>query len=242
MNKDTLYAPLHIQISKILEEKIKSGQYTDKIPSERELMEMHSVSRTTVREAVTRLVNDGLLTKVHGKGTFVNQHVPIQEWLPSLNSFTDTVKSMGMKPGSKLIETKILSVKEHSIKVFQEDVFMIRRLRSANDEPVAIEQHFYPVHIGEKLSQFNLNEETIYDLLENELHIVLDEAEQYISTKVIDDELAPYLKIPRGTNVLLVKRIMFDENGNIIEYYIGQYRPDMYSFRLKTKRNKRNPY
>ncbi|WP_152656736.1 GntR family transcriptional regulator [Oceanobacillus sp. CFH 90083] len=237
MIDETLYIPLHVQLSKSLEEKIKAQEYIERIPSERELMDIYSVSRTTVREAVTKLVNDGLLIKVHGKGTYVNKKPPIQEWLSSLNSFTETVTRMGLIPGSKLLTSKKLAADKHGIDVFKEDVFMIERLRYASDKPVAIEQHYYPISIGERLSEFNLDKETIYDLLENELGIVLDEAEQYITTAIIEDHLAQYLEIPYGSNVLLAERTIVDGKGNVIEYYIGQYRPDMYTFRIKTKRN-----
>ncbi|MCT1904671.1 GntR family transcriptional regulator [Oceanobacillus sojae] len=237
MIDDTLYIPLHVQLSKSLEEKIKAQEFIEKIPSERELMDMYSVSRTTVREAVTKLVNDGLLIKVHGKGTYVNKKPPIQEWLSSLNSFTETVRRMGMVPTSKLLTVKKLSADKHGIEIFKEEVFMIERLRYADEKPIAIERHYYPLSIGERLSEFNLDKETIYDLLENELGIVLDEAEQYITTEIIEDHLAKYLEIPDGSNVLLVERTIVDDIGNVVEYYIGQYRPDMYTFRIKTKRN-----
>ncbi|WP_080873748.1 GntR family transcriptional regulator [Oceanobacillus timonensis] len=236
MIDETLYIPLHIQIYKSLKEKITAQKYTEKIPSERELMDMYSVSRTTIREAVTKLVNDGLLIKVHGKGTYVNKKPPIQEWLSSLNSFTETVRRMGMVPGSKLLTSKKLAADKHQIEVFEEDVLMIERLRYADEKPIAIEKHYYPLSIGERLTQFNLDKETIYDLLENELGIVLDEAEQYITTEIIEDHLAQYLEIPYGSNVLLVERIIVDDIGNVIEYYTGQFRPDKYTFRMKTKR------
>lgn len=237
MIDEKLYIPLHIQLSKKLEEQIMTGKYENKIPSERELMDMYSVSRTTVREAVTRLVDEGLLKKIHGKGTFVNEKPPIQEWLSSLNSFTDTVKKMGKVPGSKLLISTKISKEDHSIDIFSEDVYLIERLRYADKNPVAIESHFYPVEIGEKLSAFNLEEETIYDLLEGELDIILDEAEQYITTKKVEDSLADYLEIPKGSNVLIAERTIVDNKGKVVEFYVGQYRPDMYTFRLKTKRN-----
>ncbi|WP_040984690.1 GntR family transcriptional regulator [Oceanobacillus jeddahense] len=237
MIDETLYIPLHIQLSKSLEEKIKTHEYVERIPSERELMDMYNVSRTTVREAVTKLVNGGWLIKVHGKGTYVNQRPPIQEWLSSLNSFTETVRRMGMIPSSKLLTSKKLVADEQHISVLKNEVYMIERLRYADGKPVAIEQHYYPISIGKRLAEFNLDQETIYDLLENELGIMLDEAEQFITTTVIEEHLAKFLEIPKGSNVLLVERTIIDSKGNVIEYYIGKYRPDMYTFRVKTKRN-----
>ncbi|WP_318614617.1 GntR family transcriptional regulator [Sporosarcina sp. YIM B06819] len=236
MINNELHIPLHIQISKILELKIKEGVYKDKIPSERELMDQFVVSRTTIREAVLRLVNKGTLKKVHGKGTFITVKPPIQEWLTTLNSFTETVKNMGMEPGSKLLKSEKLAEKDSSLDLFEGDIYTIERLRFADGKPVAIEQHYYSVDLGLSLAKYDLDKATIFELLENELGINLIEAEQFISTEIVDDRLANLLNIPPNTSVLSVERIIYDEFEKPVEYYKGFYRPDMYVFGIKTKR------
>ena len=94
--------PLHVQLKEALKRIIQRGEYTERIPSERELIETFAVSRTTVREAVGALVREGVVQKIHGKGTFVTSHT-VNEWLGSLRSFTETIESMGMKPGIRLL-------------------------------------------------------------------------------------------------------------------------------------------
>ncbi|WP_010647918.1 GntR family transcriptional regulator [Oceanobacillus massiliensis] len=234
INSD-LPIPLHVQISNLLEKDIQKGAYEEKIPSERELMDMFSVSRTTVREAVANLVNEGKLQKVHGKGTFISKQAPIQEWLTSLNSFTDTVKKMGMMPSSKLLFSG-RTVNRLDVYEQYNEIFLIERLRFANRLPVAIERHYYPVEIGEKLANFDLNTATIYDLLENELHISLLEAEQSISSVLINEKDSVNLGITSSSNVLSAERKIYGRYGKVVEFYEGLYRPDMYIFRIKTKR------
>lgn len=236
MPNEELHIPLYIQISKIIEEKINEGKIDERIPSERELMDYFSVSRTTVRNAVDQLVSSGWLKKIHGKGTFVTEKSPIQDWLSTLNSFTETVKNMGFKPGSKVIETEVIRKKDNFIDVFEHDVFSIKRLRYADDRPVAIEQHYYNLELGEKLATYDLETATIYQLLEEELKINLVEAEQFISSKMIDEETAHYFEVSKNSSILHVERIIYNENEQPVEYYIGLYRPDMYVFRVKSKR------
>lgn len=236
MLRDDLHIPLHIKIGKVLETKIKKGVYTERIPSERELMDEFEVSRTTVREAVGRLVNEGTLTKVHGKGTFITKKPPIHEWVSTLNSFTETVRNMGLKPGSKLLKIEKIEKGEGPIDLFENKMYMIERLRFADEKPVAIEKHYYSADLGSNLSKYDLENGTIYELLENELGINLVEAEQFISTEIIDAESAKHLDIPLNSSVLSVERIIYDEFENPVEYYKGLYRPDMYVFRIKTKR------
>src|SRR5690625_4199884 len=179
--------PYHYQIKQLLKKEIFAGHYEAKIPSERELMERFSVSRTTIREAVNHLVQEGILKKVHGKGTFVTQSKTIEEWLHTLHSLTDTVKKMGLTPGSKLLSIKtidkpllILNTKIDS------KLMMIKRQRTANGEPIAIERHYVAIELGEKLTDYNLDEVTIYDVMENELNVDMHEAEQSISCKQVD--------------------------------------------------------
>lgn len=101
---------LHVQLKEIIEEKIYSGQYQDKIPSERELMDEYYVSRSTVRQSVERLAREGILVRKPGKGTFIVIK-PINDWLGSLSSTSETVERMGMLPGAKLISAEIIELK-----------------------------------------------------------------------------------------------------------------------------------
>lgn len=231
--------PYHVQIREVLAEEIKNGKYKEKIPSERELMERFSVSRATIREAVSHLVKEGVLEKVHGKGTFILQKPPVHEWLDSLNSLTETVKKMGMIPGSKLLKNGM--VKEPSyIKEFlkTESMYFVERLRTADEIPIAIERHYYPEAIGHLLETYDLDRSTIYDLLELELKIELAEAEQLISCKEATAKDAKHLGISSGSSILYVERLITDRSGEPVEYYKGCFRPDMYVFRIKTKRKR----
>lgn len=231
--------PYHLQIKDILIKEIGEGIYKERIPSERDLMDRFSVSRTTIREAISHLVTEGVLEKIHGKGTFISQKPPVHEWLDSLNSLTETVRKMGMVPGSKLLSCRV--VKEGGVIadiLNEEDFYTIERLRTADAKPIAIERHFYSNEIGRKLAEYDLEATTIYDLLENDLGIELEEAEQFISSKVVSEEDAINLEIPFGSNVLCVERVMTDVRGDTVEFYTSVFRPDMYVFRMKAKRKK----
>lgn len=228
--------PLHSQLKERIESKIISGEYTNRIPSERELMDIYYVSRSTVRQAIDQLVREGVLEKRHGKGTYVKIK-PIQDWLGSLSSTTETIEKMGMNPGARLIYTKILKLKEPlKSKVGLDFVYCFKRVRYANDIPIGIENNYYPIEIGEMLSGYNLNLETFYELLEKKLGIKIDEAEQVIKAGKINKEDAKLLEVSYNTGVLITERKLFDINGKFIEYEEAFYRSDMYNFKLKLSR------
>jgi len=230
--------PLHIQLKNIIMHSINEGRYKGKIPSERELTEQHEISRTTVREAVSQLVQEGILEKRHGKGTFISIK-PIHDWLGHLSSTSETVRKMGMKPGAKLLEHGIVDSPFPVQNITDEkEMYLIKRIRYANDIPLAIETHHYPVAIGLKLAKLDIETGTIYDLLENELQLQLSEADQIITSNRLNDEDAKILGINVSDNTLQAERFLTDSKGSLIEYYTANYRADMYSFHIKLSREK----
>lgn len=228
--------PLHIQLKNIILKLINNGDYQDKIPSERELTEEYDVSRSTVRKAVENLVLEGVLVKRKGKGTFISLK-PIQDWLGQLSSTSETVRSMGMKPGAELIKHGVVPV-PFPIEDFTEEkeMYLIKRIRYADNIPLAIEVHYYPVEIGKELAKLDIETGTLYDLLENELQLNLVEAEQIITSNHLNKDDSKLLNIELTESTLQAERFLTDIGGNLIEYYTANYRSDMYSFHIKLSR------
>lgn len=230
--------PLHAQLHELLKKEILAGNLKDKIPSERELMDTFSVSRTTVRQAISALVRDGVLEKVHGKGTFVS-HLPVEEWLGSLSSYNDIIEGLGMKPGSKLLSQGVKSSPRSIANMLGVDNFYsIERLRYADEVPIAIERQYYPLEIGFELAKYDLDKGVIYDLLELSIGVTLWEAEQTITSELPSKEDAKLLEIPEKSCIFTAERLTFDPKGNPVEYLHSINRADMYSFRIKMKRRR----
>jgi len=228
--------PLHVQLKNKLINEILNGDFEEKIPSERELMDRFLVSRSTVREAISALVLEGVLEKKHGKGTFIS-HKPVEEWLGSITTYNEIVKDMGMKPDTKLLYHGILSSPtEVANTLGVKKFYAIERLRYANDIPIALEKQYYPLDIGLKLKEFNLNDAVLYDLLELSLGIKLWKADQIITSIHPTKEEAQQLGIQESTSVLLVERLTYDPVDNLVEYLKGIFRADMYAFRIRLTR------
>lgn len=230
--------PLYIQLKDKIEENILNGKYERKIPSEREIMDEFYVSRSTVRQAISELVNDGVLDKRPGKGTFISLK-PINDWLGNLSSTTETIERMGMVPGAKLLSAEIISLPPYLQKITGlTDAYLFRRLRYANHIPIGIENSYYSVELGKKIRTYDLNLVTLYDLLELKLGIHTKEAEQVITADKVSKEEAALLEIPMNSTMLHVNRKLLDVNGNFVEYEEAYYRADMYSFKINLARNK----
>jgi GntR family transcriptional regulator len=224
--------PLHNQLKDILEKQILDGEYKEKIPSERELMDMFSVSRSTVREAVSLLVQEGILEKKHGKGTFVSRK-PVEEWL-KITNFTETIKNMKIK----LLQHGVVSTPDNILEStdFEDHCYHIERLRLKDNIPITIEKHYYPLELGKKLAAYDLNSVILYDTLESDFNINFWEAEQIITCDHPTKTEAEHLDVPETMCLLITERIMTDKDNNFVEYYKGYFRSDMYSFAMKMSR------
>src|SRR5436853_6116153 len=99
--------PMYYQIMNQLREKISAGEYTidSALPPERELVETYQVSRMTIRQAISELVNEGILVRRRGIGTFVAPP-KIEQALNSLTSFTQDMAQRGMKAGGRVLSFK----------------------------------------------------------------------------------------------------------------------------------------
>lgn len=230
--------PLYIQLKDRIEEKVLDGTYTGKVPSEREFMDEYYISRSTVRQAIDALTHEGTLVKKPGKGTFVAIK-PINDWLGSLSSTTETVENMGMSPGAKLIKTQTITLPVYLQKITGiTEAVHIKRVRYADSIPIGVENNYYPVELGEKIKQYDLNKVSLYDLLEQELGIMSIEADQTIKSGQVKKGDSKLLKVGPNTSMLIAERKLVDMNDNFVEYEVAAYRADMYSFNIKLSRKK----
>ena len=230
--------PLHVQLKELIKREIKRGTFTEKIPSERELMERFVLSRTTVREAVSALVREGVLEKVHGKGTFIS-FKSVEEWSGQLQSFTHTIKRMGMVPSAKVLHSGIIKAPEDVRQTMGVDeVYYIKRLQFADNKPIGIGRHYFPVDIGSKLAAHNLDEADIYHLLEQSLGIILFEADFVIRSEIPTGKDAEYLGTSQTVSVLATERLTWDLDGKLVEILKGMVRADMFAFRMNITRNR----
>lgn len=228
--------PLHTQLKRAIEERIVQGVYEEKIPSERVLMDEYYVSRSTVRQAVDQLVRDGIVEKRPGRGTFIVLK-PVSDWLGNLNSTSEVIEGMGMTPNIKLVKAEVVKLDAQlREKTGLDEAYHFVRIRYANRTPIGIERHYYPVALGERLRQFDLNKEAFYDLLERELGVKAFDADQVIQAGVTSEADALLLEVPAGFSVLRAERFITDVHEQFVEFEQACYRSDMYSFNIKLSR------
>lgn len=233
--------PRYYQLKEIMREKIDAQDWKpgDLIPSERELSEQYGISRMTARQAITELVNEGLFYREQGKGTFVSRH-KITQQLIHLTGFTEDIRARGQRPTTRVLSTQMGPADETTAEHLRiktgQLIFILRRLRLADDEPLALEVSHLNFIGCEKLLEEDLEHNSLYQLLENQYGLVLIEAEQELEAGLIGNKEAEQLQLPPGSPALYTCRTVYTERNLPIEYARSIYCGHKYVFYTSLKR------
>jgi len=202
--------PLYVQLYVVLRSQLQSGvlQPGDLLPPESELVRDYRVSRITVRAALEQLVNDGLIERQRGRGTFVRALGP--ETRDCLVSFTDQMLRAGRVPTTRLLRMESLTSRRAGFGPLPfaetEEVVFIERLRYLDGRPAALVRSFLLERmvpgIHPQLFEARGRGQSLLYVLERHFGIVLDKGEETLIPVSVSDADAALLGIPRATAVV----------------------------------------
>ncbi|MFC6357070.1 GntR family transcriptional regulator [Luethyella okanaganae] len=208
-----------------------------KLPAERDLATEFDVSRLTVRRALDRLANDGLVYRVQGAGTFVA--APRITKSVELTSFSEDMRARGLMPGSTTLisETVPAGAKLGALLRVSPsaELFHIRRARTADGEPMALEDSYLNPLLFPGLID-NVGGESLYKIMEDDYGLRLEWAQQSIRASVLEPEQARILHAPPFSPAFFVERTSYDARDVAIEYAESIYRADRYHYELEIHR------
>ncbi|GAB2501388.1 GntR family transcriptional regulator [Alkalibacterium psychrotolerans] len=228
--------PVYIAMHNKIRQRIVSNEWKKgkKIPSERDLAEEFEVSRMTARQAVSSLVEEGLLERRRGSGTFVASE-KVREKLKGIPSFTETIERLGKKPTSKLISyyTKRASESEaEKLQIGQNEmVIIMERLRYADGEPICFEVATLPESVIKSFSKEELTQHLYRTLSEQGFEVA--RAEQIISATWASEKVADLLQVKRESPILRLKQVSYTQDNVPFEYVRAQYVGSRYEFFLE---------
>lgn len=231
----TYSIPLYIQIAEGLIAQIESGALCpgEQLPPERELSEKLGVTRMTLRRALRVLEVQGLIIRKHGIGTYIAEP-KIDRKMEVVFRFGSDMQQRGFTPQAKVISFEQImaesSVAKDLILPISAPVYSILRLRSINHEPVMLESYLIPVQRFPGLDQYDIENRSIYEVLEEEYGIPIARARQSFEPIVATEFEAKLLNISIGNALMMEKRISYDANNLPIEYGKDSYRGDRFRF------------
>lgn len=224
------HAPMYQRIEIAMRSAVESGQWSpgQALPAERDLSAELSVSRITVRKAVDRLVNDGLLARKRGSGTYVAQRV--KKDFAKLSSFSEDMISRGRTPSSIWIkcEEGIASPEESLVLTLSpgSKVFRYHRIRYADGAAMAVEYTTVPGFCFDAVTDVDTS---IYMALERKGYRPT-RALQRLRAGLFTEAEAELLAIDPNSPGLLIERRGFSSNGTPVEHTQSCYRGDSYDF------------
>lgn len=213
---------LYIQLKETMRENISSGRWPagQQIPTESVLCEMFEVSKMTVRQAIGGLVDEGLLHKVQGKGTFVVDDAQAMTRLPSLTMKTRLTDDIA---GHEVpISIRVIFNRPFAGEVTQlgdhKDVVQVRRLRLVGDEPVLLEDTYVPLEICPIFAEADLTDKSIYSVLASKAVLQIARAVKTFELGGLSAEDAEILLGDEGERALVVHRMLASASGQPIAY------------------------
>ncbi|MDF3844274.1 GntR family transcriptional regulator [Pseudomonas citronellolis] len=235
--------PLYSQLKELLRTRILDGSYPplSRMPSEAELGKAHGVSRITVRQALGDLQKEGLIFKIHGKGTFVARPKAFQN-VSTLQGLAESMGERGYEVINRLRSFRFVSADTQVAARLQvaegDSVAQIKRARLVNRELVSLEVTYLPEAVGRRLEKADLVSRDIFLILENDCGLPLGHADLAIDAILADAELAAALELEEGSPVMRIERLTHGADGQPLDYEHLYYRGDAFQYRLRIDRHK----
>jgi GntR family transcriptional regulator len=233
--------PLYLQLADQIRARIGDGliKVGDALPSERELSLSGRISRVTVRKALDTLLREGLLSRKHGSGTYIAPR--IEQSAALLVGFSADMTNRGLTPGAIWIERQIgIAMPEEALTLalaVDATVLRLTRVRTANDEPLAIERAVVPTALLQKPMEVG---DSLYAALAACNHRPV-RGLQRLQASLATAAEAKLLSIPVGAAILRIERRAFLANGMPVEFTRSAYRGDRYDFVTEVRELRLDP-
>ncbi|WP_195629455.1 GntR family transcriptional regulator [Bacteroides finegoldii] len=234
--------PLHLQAEEILRRLIEENDYKNGklLPSETDMSKQLNISRNTLRQAINKLVIEGLLIRRKGVGTKVAKKGivgGIKNWL----SFSQEMKMLGIEIRNFELHISRKKLTEEIANFFNtipysdtERCIVLERVRGNKEYPfVYFISYFNPVIPMTGDEDFT---RPLYEILETQYNIIAKTSKEEISARLAGEFIAEKLEIKSSDPILIRKRFVYDVNGTPIEYNIGYYRADSFTYTIEAER------
>ncbi len=232
--------PVYVQIRESLRAEITGGllKRGEQLPSENELASKYNVSRMTIRESIEDLVDEGLLYRRHGVGTFV-AYPHLQRDHTRLTSFFDKAENEGIKVQVTLLNLELALATPKVAQALDipmgSRIIRVKTLRCVEDIPITVHDAHVPHELFAGIVNENLEAQHLWTLFEK-CGYKVKRAVQKLEAREASKEIAHLLKIKEGMPVLFKERTVYAADGTPVEFTYCYNRGDMYSLTVALER------
>ncbi|MBA1433851.1 GntR family transcriptional regulator [Bombilactobacillus bombi] len=232
-------SPMYLQIKEIILQKINNGEYEKNraIPSERQLEKIYGVNRMTIKYAINSLVDDGILYRVQGKGTFISPNVRDKRIDIGNNAdkgLTSEITFLGKQPSSKVIRFDVIKRNAQLDLIFKNypkfsKFYRLSRVRLADKEPICVQIANIPFALYKGAERSNFNNSSLYDFM-NKVYKTPVQFEEKMVVKDCPNNIEGYLNISNNALIYFCEYFGYTDENELVEYTQSYYRPDKIKF------------
>ena len=226
LDKNSLI-PLHQQLYRYIKEAILSGKLRngEKLPTEEEYRVAFGLSRPVIRQAYKQLLDEHLIYRQKGKGSFVKHKDFHYGLLASLKPLSEKIRLSGLQPSKIELEHKIITCQEQLLDALNSEkdsrYMMIKRLYKGDDQVLFYFEFYRPLSLFPELEHLDTTKTSISELLSTHPNNVVDYAKRTIHAVVLSDELCEHFKIEAGSPGFKLDTSAYGLDGNVIEYSVA---------------------
>jgi GntR family transcriptional regulator len=230
--------PAYLQLRARLAGAVADGRLApgSALPSERDLAEGLGLARMTVRRAVEALVEEGLLERRHGSGTYVRGPALVQTF-DHVQGFTDEARTLGFSPGTTLLEIREAPAGDEAAAALDLEsgtpVLIVTRLRTAAEAPLAVQSAALPPRYAGLSLDLLRRKESLYATLAEQFGVAPHHARQTVTARLPSRSEQRRLQIGPHEPVLALERTTYAADGHVFEYVRSAYRGDRYRMALE---------
>ncbi|SIQ23101.1 GntR family transcriptional regulator [Halanaerobium kushneri] len=232
--------PLYIQIYNELKAEIKTGIFEDedKLPPLKDLTEMMSVSRSTIREAIGILESDGLVKRMQGIGTLITRSQI--NGMERLKSFTESIKEQGLEAGTSYKKLSWEKADQNLADILTVEkgtkVAVIERTRTGDGKPMIYSIDKLPHTIIPENFMLDDLDESLFTYLKENCGIELEFSQLNVRAAGVEKDIAKKLELKAGAPVLSAEETYFNVKMEPILYCVNIYRTDRFYFQISSRR------
>jgi len=235
--------PLYVQLKQDLFQQMNLGQLKpgQPIPSERSLCAKYRISRTTVRQALSEMINAGILSRKQGKGTFVIER-RVNQGLVRIVNFERTVLELGLKPSTQVLGNDVIPADIQMAKILDvpltSQILKLTLLGKGDATPLVLYESYFPLQFGQRMAKKAAQLEkkgapfSTYDLYERMGSVTPRSVAQTFEAITADDRLVAIMKVRKGLPIFMITSIFQTVDQRPLEFRTALYRGDRYKFHL----------